>query len=49
MRREAAPDGKPTGAPRLTLNLDEEITKEIVVTKDGSVVHPRVRDLETVS
>jgi NAD(P) transhydrogenase subunit alpha len=49
VRREKGPDGKPTGAPTLTLDMDDEITKEIVVTKDGSVVHPRVRDLEAVS
>jgi NAD(P) transhydrogenase subunit alpha len=48
VHREKGPDGKATGAPRLTLNMDDEITKEIVVTHDGSVVHPRVRELEAV-
>jgi NAD(P) transhydrogenase subunit alpha len=44
VQREKGSDGKPTGAPRLVLNLDDEITKEILVTKDGRVVHPRVRE-----
>jgi NAD(P) transhydrogenase subunit alpha len=44
VQREKGPDGKPTGAPRLVLNLDDEITKEILVTNDGRVVHPRVRE-----
>jgi NAD(P) transhydrogenase subunit alpha len=48
VQREKGTDGKATGAPRLVLNLDDEITKEIVVTKDGAVVHPRVRELEAV-
>jgi NAD(P) transhydrogenase subunit alpha len=48
VQREKGADGKATGAPRLVLNLDDEITKEIVVTKDGAVVHPRVRELEAV-
>ena len=39
-----AKDGKPTGAPRLVLDMNDEITKEIVVTKGGDVVqHARVR------
>jgi NAD(P) transhydrogenase subunit alpha len=49
VRREARADGKPTGPPRLVLDMNDDITKEIVVTKDGAVVHPRVRDLEAVS
>jgi NAD(P) transhydrogenase subunit alpha len=48
VQREKGADGKASGAPRLVLNMEDEITKEIVVTKDGSVVHPRVRDLEGV-
>jgi hypothetical protein len=28
--------------------MADEITKDIVVTKDGSVVHPRVRDTQAV-
>jgi NAD(P) transhydrogenase subunit alpha len=42
--REKGPDGKPAGAPRLALNMDDEITKEFLVTRDGQVVHPRVLD-----
>jgi NAD(P) transhydrogenase subunit alpha len=38
-------DGKATGAPTLVLNPDDEITREILVTRGGEVVHPRVRDL----
>ena len=49
VHREKGSDGKATGPPRLFLNLDDEITKEIVVTKDGSVVHPRMREREAVS
>jgi NAD(P) transhydrogenase subunit alpha len=49
VHREKGPDGKPSGAPRLILDMEDEITKEIVVTKDGNVVHARVRELETVT
>jgi NAD(P) transhydrogenase subunit alpha len=49
VHREKGPDGKLSGAPRLILDMDDEITKEIVVTKDGHVVHARVRELEAVS
>ena len=42
VQREKGPDGKATGAPRLVLNMDDEITREIVVTQGGAVVHPRV-------
>ena len=48
VQREKGADGKPSGPPRLVLNMDDEITKEIVVTKDGTVVHARVRELEVV-
>ena len=44
VQREKGPDGKPTGAPKLVLNMDDEITREILVTRDGEVVHPRVAD-----
>ncbi len=44
VQREPGPDGKPTGAPRLVLNPDDEITREILVTRDGAVVHPRVAE-----
>ena len=43
VQREKGKDGKPTGAPRLVLDMNDEITKEIVVTKGGDVVHARVR------
>ena len=49
VQRDKGPDGKASGPPRLVLNMDDEITKEIVVTNDGTVVHPRVRELEAVS
>ena len=49
VHREKGPDGKASGPPRLVLNMEDEITKEIVVTKDGNVVHARVRELEAVS
>ena len=49
VQREKGADGKASGSPRLVLNMDDEITKEIVVTKDGTVVHARVRELEAVS
>jgi H+-translocating NAD(P) transhydrogenase subunit alpha len=31
--------------PSLALNTDDEITRETLLTKDGAVVHPRVKDL----
>jgi hypothetical protein len=46
VQREKGPDGKATGAPKLVLNMDDEITKEILVTNGGQVVHPRVRQLQ---
>jgi len=48
VQREKGADGKGTGAPKLILNMEDEITKEIVVTNDGAVVHPRVRELQAV-
>jgi NAD(P) transhydrogenase subunit alpha len=42
VEREKGPDGKPTGAPRLVLDLHDEITRESLVTKDGAIVHPRL-------
>jgi NAD(P) transhydrogenase subunit alpha len=45
VQREKGPDGKATGAPTLTLNLEDEITKEILVTRGGEIVQPRVRGL----
>jgi H+-translocating NAD(P) transhydrogenase subunit alpha len=48
VQREKGADGKATGAARLVLNMDDEITKDILVTDDGQVVHPRVRQLQEV-
>jgi NAD(P) transhydrogenase subunit alpha len=49
VQREKGPDGKATGAPKLVLNMADEITKDIVVTMDGAVVHQRVREMQAVS
>jgi NAD(P) transhydrogenase subunit alpha len=35
--REKGADGKPTGALKLVLDMDDEITRESIVNKDGSV------------
>lgn len=43
VQRTKGPDGKATGAPALVMNMDDEITREVVVTSGGHVVHPRVR------
>src|SRR5262245_1498429 len=44
VRREKGADGKPTGAPKLVVDANDEITKEILVTNNGEVVHPRLRE-----
>jgi proton-translocating NAD(P)+ transhydrogenase subunit alpha len=44
VRREKGPDGKPTGAPKLVVDATDEITKEILITADGEIVHPRLRE-----
>jgi NAD(P) transhydrogenase subunit alpha len=49
VQRSKGPDGKPTGPPALVLNTNDEITREILVTRDGEVVHPRVQILVTSS
>jgi NAD(P) transhydrogenase subunit alpha len=42
VQREKGADGKATGAPRLVINLDDEITREILVTQGWRIViHPR--------
>ena len=46
VRRDKGPDGKPTGTARLVLDMDDEITKEILVTDGGQVIHARVRPLQ---
>jgi NAD(P) transhydrogenase subunit alpha len=43
VQRTKGADGKPTGAPALILNMADEITREVLVTDGGRVVHPRVR------
>jgi H+-translocating NAD(P) transhydrogenase subunit alpha len=43
VRRQKGADGKATGDPVLTLDPNDEITKEILVTDNGRIVHPRVR------
>jgi H+-translocating NAD(P) transhydrogenase subunit alpha len=35
--------------PSLTLNTEDEITRDTLLTKDGAVVHPRVKDLLATS
>ena len=42
VRRAAGPDGKPTGAPMLVIDPEDEITREILVTDNGRIVHPKV-------
>jgi NAD(P) transhydrogenase subunit alpha len=42
VRREPGADGKPTGAPHLVLDMNDEITREILVTQDGRVAHARL-------
>jgi NAD(P) transhydrogenase subunit alpha len=42
VQREKGPDGKATGAPRLVLDMADEITRESIVTKGGQIVHPRL-------
>ena len=46
VRRTPGPDGKPTGPAVLYLDRDDEITREILVTDGGSIVHSRVRQTE---
>jgi len=42
--RDKGPDGKATGAPKLVIDATDEITKEILVTSNGEIVHPRLRE-----
>jgi NAD(P) transhydrogenase subunit alpha len=44
VRREKGADVKPTGPPALVIDPADEITKEILVTNDGDVVHPRLQE-----
>jgi NAD(P) transhydrogenase subunit alpha len=43
VRRQKGADGKPSGPPELTLDMSDEITKEILVTNDRRVIHPRLQ------
>ena len=45
VQREKGADGKATGAPKLVVNMDDEITREILVTRGGEVVHSRAREV----
>jgi NAD(P) transhydrogenase subunit alpha len=45
VQRQKGADGKATGDPQLVINMDDEITKEILVTRGGQIVHPRVQSL----
>jgi NAD(P) transhydrogenase subunit alpha len=42
VRREKGADGKPAGPASLVIDPADEITREILVTNDGDVVHPRL-------
>ena len=46
VKREKGADGKATGDARLVVDLEDEITREVLVTDTGSVVHPRVLQLQ---
>jgi len=46
VQREKGADGKATGDPRLVLDLEDEITRDVLVTTGGRVVHPRVLQLQ---
>ncbi|MFO7301523.1 MAG: Re/Si-specific NAD(P)(+) transhydrogenase subunit alpha [Acidobacteriota bacterium] len=46
VRREKGPDGKPSGPARVVLDFEDEITRDVVVTDGGSIVSPRVRQLQ---
>jgi NAD(P) transhydrogenase subunit alpha len=45
VQRQTGPDGKATGAPALVINTEDEITREVLVTRGGQIVHPRVLGL----
>jgi NAD(P) transhydrogenase subunit alpha len=45
VQREKGPDGKASGAPKLVIDMSDDITRESVVTKDGAVVHARLAPL----
>jgi NAD(P) transhydrogenase subunit alpha len=49
VRREKGPDGKATGAPRLVIDPDDEITREVLVTSGGRIVHSRIASTAPVT
>ena len=46
VRPPIGPDGKPAGPRALTIDEEDEITREILVTSRGAVVHAKVRPQE---
>jgi NAD(P) transhydrogenase subunit alpha len=48
VRRDKGADGKASGEARIVIDLEDEITREILVTNNGRVVHPRVRQIQEV-
>jgi len=46
VRRAPEADGTLTGPPLLVVDAEDEITREILVTDNGAVVHPNVRPTE---
>jgi hypothetical protein len=49
VQRTKGADGKLTGPPELVLNVEDEITREILVTSGGAIVNPRIQQLAGVS
>jgi NAD(P) transhydrogenase subunit alpha len=45
-RHDASPDGSAAGSTRLVIDTNDDITKEILVTHKGAMVHPKVRHLQ---
>jgi NAD(P) transhydrogenase subunit alpha len=46
VRRAKGPDGKTPGRAELVIDANDEITREILVTDGGTVVHPKARPVE---
>ena len=42
VQRQKGADGKASGPPELRVDTNDEITREILVTRDGQIVHARV-------
>jgi NAD(P) transhydrogenase subunit alpha len=42
VQRQKGADGKASGPPELRVDTNDEITKDILVTRDGQIVHARV-------